>query len=265
MQQQISIHDLLSGKTFPELSAVTREPISSQSLKRYVESKGQMFLFLDLRGGGWKPAGLIVGNGYSIAWRVYDAQYWGVPQRRKRIYLIADFRSERAGEILFKSESLPRNFEPGSPERQDPSENAQGSLGRSDHVRCLNPWDLQSQRQFDADGAFCTIHAPGGGINEGVVYCLQGNGIDRSDTAGCNGKGFSDKVSYTLNTMDRHAVCYALDSVSSNSMKSKNPHSGFHEETIARTLDCHQDPTCNQGGNVILILNDQGGGTNGHK
>ena len=72
-------------------------------------------------------------------------------------------------------------------------------------------------------------------------------------------------MSYTLNTMDRHAVCYALDAVSSNSMKSKNPNSGFHEETIARTLDCHQDPTCNQGGNVILILNDQGGGTNEHR
>lgn len=41
--------------------------------------------------GKWRPAGCIVGNGWSIAWRVYDAQYWGVPQRRKRIYLVADF------------------------------------------------------------------------------------------------------------------------------------------------------------------------------
>ena len=56
--------------------------------------------------GGWKPSGCIVGNGFSLAWRVYDAQYWGVPQRRKRIYLIADFGSERAGEILLESESL---------------------------------------------------------------------------------------------------------------------------------------------------------------
>ena len=56
--------------------------------------------------GRWKPAGCIVGNGFSVAWRVYDAQFWGVPQRRKRIYLIADFGSERAGEILFKQESV---------------------------------------------------------------------------------------------------------------------------------------------------------------
>ena len=56
------------------------------------------------QGGRWKPAGCIVGNGFSVAWRVYDAQFWGVPQRRKRIYLIADFGSERAGEILFEQE-----------------------------------------------------------------------------------------------------------------------------------------------------------------
>lgn len=58
------------------------------------------------QGGRWKPAGCIVGNGFSVAWRIYDAQFWGVPQRRKRIYLIADFRSERAGEILFESECV---------------------------------------------------------------------------------------------------------------------------------------------------------------
>ena len=55
----------------------------------------------------WQPAGCVLGNGYSIAWRVYDAQYWGVPQRRRRIFLIADFGSERAGEILFEQESMP--------------------------------------------------------------------------------------------------------------------------------------------------------------
>lgn len=55
--------------------------------------------------GGWKPAGCVLGHGWSVAWRVYDAQYWGVPQRRKRIYLIADFASECAGQILFERES----------------------------------------------------------------------------------------------------------------------------------------------------------------
>lgn len=63
------------------------------------------------KGSKWSPAGCIVGNGNSLAWRVYDAQYWGVPQRRKRIYLIADFRSERAGEILFEREGMRGNPE----------------------------------------------------------------------------------------------------------------------------------------------------------
>jgi DNA (cytosine-5)-methyltransferase 1 len=57
-------------------------------------------------GGKWHTAGEIMGNGYSIAWRTYDAQYWGVPQRRRRIFLVADFGGERAGRIQFERESL---------------------------------------------------------------------------------------------------------------------------------------------------------------
>lgn len=52
--------------------------------------------------GKWEPAGLVEGDGWSLGWRVLDAQYWGVPQRRKRIFLVADFGGRRAGEILFK-------------------------------------------------------------------------------------------------------------------------------------------------------------------
>lgn len=52
--------------------------------------------------GKWQPAGCIVGNGWSVAWRTHDAQYWGVPQRRKRICVLADFGGGTAGEILFE-------------------------------------------------------------------------------------------------------------------------------------------------------------------
>lgn len=54
----------------------------------------------------WQPAGCILGNGYSVAWHVLDAQYWGVPQRRKRIYLVADFDGQSASQVLFESEGL---------------------------------------------------------------------------------------------------------------------------------------------------------------
>lgn len=55
----------------------------------------------------WLNAGQIMGDGYSIAWRVYDAQYWGVPQRRRRIYLVADLGGQRAPKILFERPGLP--------------------------------------------------------------------------------------------------------------------------------------------------------------
>lgn len=62
------------------------------------------------RGGGrWSKAGAIAGNGWSLAWRQLDAQYWGVPQRRKRIALVADFGGQRAAEILFERTSLSGN------------------------------------------------------------------------------------------------------------------------------------------------------------
>lgn len=54
----------------------------------------------------WPNAGCILADDHSIAWRVFDAQYWGVPQRRKRIYLVADLAGQRAGKVLFESEGL---------------------------------------------------------------------------------------------------------------------------------------------------------------
>ena len=60
--------------------------------------------------GKWRSAGLILADGYSIAWRVLDALFWGGPQRRRRIFLVADFRGGSAGEILFEQEGLSRSF-----------------------------------------------------------------------------------------------------------------------------------------------------------
>lgn len=125
----------------------------------------------------WRNAGCIVGEGYSIAWRVLDAQYWGVPQRRRRIFLVCDFAGGRAGEILFKREGLRGNFAQSRAARKETAADAVGSTGGS-----------------------C-----------GTVYALQGNGIDRADTAGCNGKGWRENICYTLNTVDRPAVAYSAD------------------------------------------------------
>ena len=126
---------------------------------------------------------------------------------------------------------------------------------RKDGVKCLNSWDCQSKRQYDIGGVYCTLYAgnSAGGQDHGVVYCLQGNGIERSDTAGCDGKGWREKECYTLNTIDRPAVVYGIDPLSSNSMKSSNPNSGFHEMNVAKCLDTSDgNPGKNQGGMCVV-------------
>lgn len=89
--------------------------------------------------GRWNPAGEIVGDGFSVAWRQLDAQYWGVPQRRKRIYLVADFRGGRAGEILFERESLRGHPAACGAPGQGAAADAAGSAGGSRGIGCLNP------------------------------------------------------------------------------------------------------------------------------
>lgn len=133
--------------------------------------------------GKWAKAGCIVGDGYSIAWRVYDAQYWGVPQRRKRIYLVADFGSERAGEILFEREGVRGDSAQSREAREGTADDAAGGAGGSDRVKCLTPWDCQSKRIYLPDGVYPTLPAMDcGGANnqaliyEPVVYDCRGNG-----------------------------------------------------------------------------------------
>lgn len=101
----------LFGKTYQEHSVPTEEKISEPCWKNLPASNSQTFQFLDLRvgGGRWSKAGAIAGSGWSLAWRQLDAQYWGVPQRRKRIALVADFGGQRAAEILFERKGVSGN------------------------------------------------------------------------------------------------------------------------------------------------------------
>lgn len=177
--------------------------------------------------GKWSTSGGIVGNGWSIAWRVLDAQFWGVPQRRRRIALVADFGGESAPEILFEREGLHGNFAEGAAQRQETAPDSENGVGAADNVKCLTPWDYQAKRIFDCCGAFCTLPSrENSGINEVAVLCvqggsevgqsvicIQGNCIDRADTASCNGKGWTRDVCYTLNTVDRPAVAYGFGAI----------------------------------------------------
>lgn len=208
--------------------------------------------------GGYRD----VDGRWSVAWRVLDAQYWGVPQRRRRIALVADFGGTTAHEILFNPKGVYGHPAASGEEGERPSASTERGA-----------------------------REPGAEIGQKSVFCLQGNGIDRADTAGCNGKGWREDVSYTLNTIDRPAVCagfklgnseqarsigyqeeqsptlnaecggnkqavvYSFDSLASNSMKSPNPKSGCREVDTARTLDTTSpDPSKNQGGIAILDM-----------
>lgn len=102
----------------------------------------------------WRNAGCIVGEGYSIAWRVLDAKYWGVPQRRKRIYLVCDLRGGRAGEILFKREGLRGNFAQSRAARQENSGDAVGSAGRDYRVFDITGATSNSMKSRTPDSCF---------------------------------------------------------------------------------------------------------------
>ena len=171
----------------------------------------------------WQSAGLIRGNGYSVAWRVLDAQYWGVPQRRKRIYLVADFDGDSAGKILFESEGVSGHSEKMQAARKDFARCAQGSAGET--VGVLNDQGgspvcnqggmlvLFDNHRKDARytgpcDASPTINSylGTGGLNAPLV-CLQGSMINRAEKNDPRGSGIDEDVSFTLNTADRHAVC----------------------------------------------------------
>lgn len=102
----------------------------------------------------WRNAGCIVGEGYSIAWRVLDAQYWGVPQRRKRIFLVCDFAGGRAGEILFKREGLLRDFKACREARQEDSGDAVGSAGGDYRVFDITGAKSNSMKSPTEDSCF---------------------------------------------------------------------------------------------------------------
>ena len=85
----------------------------------------------------WLSAGEIVGDGYSVAWRVLNAEHFGVPQRRKRIYLVADFTDGCAGKILFESEGMPWDPPESFSERQGSSRGA-GEGSETTGTVCLN-------------------------------------------------------------------------------------------------------------------------------
>lgn len=130
------------------------------------------------KGGKWSKSGAISGNGWSLAWRLFDAQYWGVPQRRQRIALVMDFRGQRAAEILFERTGVPGNSDESIPTWQGAARIAEKCIVGNDRV-----------------------------VGE-KSFCIVGNMIDRETNM--NGTGVKEDTAFTINTIDRNAVAYTL-------------------------------------------------------
>ena len=167
---------------------------------------------------GWPYADVLLGNGWSVAYRTVDAQYFGVAQRRRRIYLVADFGGECAGEILFEREGVSRDFTPGFP-----------------------AW--QAAAGYSADRAGTAVaFEPGAASRLGGHCWAEYAGTLRAD-AGDN---------QTAVIIDHAPVAFGIGSMDSEGMKSDNPLVGFYEAQTARTIDrSGGNPTCNQGGIAI--------------
>lgn len=242
----------------------------------------------ELPNGKWDNAGCIMGEDFSLAWRLFDAQYWGVPQRRKRIYLVADLDGGSAGKILFESEGVSGYTPQGFRSWQETAGSSEESVGASS--LCLN--DQGGQRMDVTEDFSATLRAASNhpplvfenhsqdtrykgplSVAQTVLstYGTGGNNqpfvLETPKTlkirSGCEGGGkgalVQDDLSATLACNNDQTVfvpkCYGICSKDSNSMKSDNPHSGFYEAETSRCLDANGgNPSCNQGGMAVVAV-----------
>lgn len=189
------------------------------------------------RGGKWSDAGLVVGDGYSVAWRVFDAQFWGVPQRRRRIFLVVDFGGGCAGEILFKRDGLSRNFAQSRESWKGIAKSlAFGTDAKVWHARGNGDGDIAPTITGDHNNrvkdytALCVRERCG--CDGGGKGCLVQ--VDKTGTIACNNDQFlvvgfdgynsslTCDVSSTIgvncgmSTGRNGVICYALDRASRN-------------------------------------------------
>lgn len=146
--------------------------------------------------------------GYGLAWRVLGAQFFGVPQRRRRVFLVGYLGNpECAAEVLFEQESLRGDYQTSRNKREELTRSAQRGTGTSYtlQVRCgCSGGGKGALVQDEVSATLSTSNTQ----TLFQSYALAGNMIGRSVVNGGNGCGFQENLSYTLNTMDRHAVSY---------------------------------------------------------
>lgn len=196
---------------------------------------------------GWPTAGCLYDEmgRWSVAWRVHDAQFWGVPQRRRRIALVADFGGLSAPEVLFERKGLRGDSAPSGKTRKGTAGDAKDCTGADD--RAGESAGAGGDGRLDAvSGGFC------------------------HESAKARSIGWAEELAPTLTAGVAPGVVSALNnqrvfnigSYHSNAWKSDNPHSGVYETEVSKTLDALNCgyPACNQGGTAIVAIHQNASG-----
>ena len=209
----------------------------------------------------WENAGRIMGDGYSVAWRLLDAQYWGIPQRRQRIYLVADFDGGSAGKILFESEGLSGYSAQGFKSWQNAANGITegiGETGSQDSLMFENhSQDTRYRGPLAVAQTVSSTYGTGGNNQPFVVQTPKTLKVRCGCEGGGKGALVQDNLSATLSTNNDQTLfqprAYGVCAKNSNSMKSDNPNSGFYEADTSRCLDANGgNPTCIQGGIAVI-------------
>ena len=209
----------------------------------------------------WENAGRIMGDGFSIAWRLLDAQYWGVPQRRQRIYLVADFDGGSAGKILFESEGLSGYSAQGFKSWQNAANGITEGIGETGETDSLmfenHSQDTRYRGPLAVAQTVSSTYGTGGNNQPFVVQTPKTLKVRCGCEGGGKGALVQDNLSATLSTNNDQTLfqprAYGVCAKNSNSMKSDNPNSGFYEADTSRCLDANGgNPTCNQGGIAVI-------------
>ena len=205
-------------------------------------------------GGKWPYAGCIMGNGWSIAWRLHDAQFWGVPQRRKRIALVADFGGETAPEILFERKGVSRDSEQGEQTRQEVTTSVgKGADPSSYTLKIRGGREIDSLGHKAGKGALVQTELSGTlGVSQDQTLITNVDAM-ALEVFHCTSESEKVQTLKARDYKDPQCVVYGISAYDSNAMKSSNPNSGVYVADTTRTLDNNGgNPACNQGGMIVL-------------
>ena len=149
--------------------------------------------------------------GYGLAWRVLDAQFFGVAQRRERVFLVGSLGTMRCAEVLFERESLSWDHQSSRQKRQALAEEAQGCVGEADHDSgCLTPGETQSRRVYPASGVYPTLSTrEKSGQNQESVFTQFGDDVAGTLTARYDSSPCVDRGANVV--VDERDVVAALD------------------------------------------------------